>query len=183
MSGCLRWIFVVAFVLVSVNLFLSYLFSENVVILTLRTVKSLETTTTITTTTCITVPRRILIITSRRSGGTFASQLLASLPTAYLQYEPLYQFRHYDLSRQPHLLWRAEEIITQLFHCNYSHPILNASLQFQPEHLRKFMFSRNQRVWKLCHGEISDGDALCYNPFFLRNTCRQFPIKVKFYIQ
>ena len=174
MSVCLRWIFAFAFVLVTANLLLSYMFSENLVSLTLKTVKSFETSATRIT------KRRILIITSRRSGSTFASQLLASVPTAYLQYEPLYQFKHKDLSRAPHLLRKAEEMITQLFRCNYEHPILSVSLRFQEEYLRKFMFSRNQRVWEACHKENDDDDALCYNPVFLRDTCQQFPIKVRF---
>ena len=116
--------------------------------------------------------KRILVATTWRSGSTFLSELLTSLPAAYHHYEPLMEFQFADL-RDPALNELALKMLIGLFKCQYGN--LTDFLQFSKE--KEEMFSRNVNLWKRCRGIKR---SLCYDVDFLEKSCPLFPLQVIF---
>ena len=124
-------------------------------------------------------PRWILIITTWRSGSSFTAQLLSSLRGANVHYEPLMEFEFEDLLSKFEQRRKAEEMIQDLFTCQYQHPSLKNYLELEPEEMRQYIFSKNERVWDLClRFSAKNNTQFCYNPIFLQEACQLFPVQV-----
>ena len=132
------------------------------------------------------VKRRILIITTGRSGSSYLLHLLGSLPASYLYFEPLIALNTKDAALVEPDRSKAEDMVESLFHCqkyNRTLQMFEKSLN-QPE--RESIFKQNERVWNICcqFPSAAQGDnGLCYDPLFLEEACHLFPIQVLTFLQ
>ena len=125
------------------------------------------------------VKRRILIVTTWRSGSTFTMHLLSSLPATYSHFEPLMEFHFSDLSIGTNRT-TAEEMVESLFRCQYNEKrsLFHNYLDRKPN--QKYRFIASERVWNICRQfPPSRGDGgLCFDATFLQDACQLFPIQV-----
>jgi len=117
--------------------------------------------------------QRIMIVTTWRSGSTFLSELLHSLPATYNHYEPLLQFQQRDLRRQS-TEWgnTSTEMVDALLRCDYSK--LDAFMAFARQEKQEII-TRNIHLYSMCK-MISR--SLCFDAEYLQETCGMFPVQV-----
>jgi hypothetical protein len=106
--------------------------------------------------------KRILIVTTWRSGSTFLGEIIQSAPGVFYSYEPLYYFEQHSGSKT--------ELIQSLFRCQFSANYLRF-INGLPENSQNFMLM-NRRVWEACQ----HNRTLCYRPEFVGELCSYFPI-------
>ena len=114
-----------------------------------------------------------MIVTTWRSGSTFLSELLHSVPGTYNHYEPLLQFEQQDL-RQPSTesANTSTEMVDALLRCEYSE--LDAFVAFARQQKQEIV-TRNIHLYNMCK-MISR--TLCFDAEYLQETCRMFPVQV-----
>lgn len=133
------------------------------VLLSIGTCSSLELVAPPTNNEKVTLPRkRLLIISTWRSGSSFVGNVFASLPETFYYYEPLGNIGDRKLQQNesnPFL-----NILLDLLHCDFksAEPFL-AALKDQVFPLENSHALRNH-----CFGEQ------CYNPRFLENLCHLY---------
>jgi hypothetical protein len=107
------------------------------------------------------IKKRILIVTTWRSGSTFLGDLIKSAPGVFYSFEPLLYLDNHPGSKT--------ELIQSLFHCRFSLGYLRSAngLTGLPNDMQ-----RNKRVWSECiHNR-----TLCSDPEFVAHLCSSFPI-------
>ena len=107
--------------------------------------------------------KRILIISTWRSGSSFLGQLINSVPGVFYSYEPLFFFELYEGSKS--------KLIQSLFKCRFAADYLQ-HVNGVTKGGGDYFMSRNWRVWSACQHDRS----LCYQPEFVRKICSHFPI-------
>ena len=96
-----------------------------------------------------------------------------------MHYEPLMEFEFEDLLSKFEQRRKAEEMIHDLFTCQYQDPSLKNYLELEPEEMRQYIFSKNERVWDIClRFSVKNNTQFCYNPIFLQEACQLFPVQV-----
>jgi hypothetical protein len=89
------------------------------------------------------------------------------------------EFEFEDLHSQSEQRIKAEEMIQNLFPCQYQHNSLKKYLKLEPKTMRQYIFSKNKRVWDLCLKlAVRNNTQICYNPIFLQEACQLFPVQV-----
>ena len=118
--------------------------------------------------------QRIMIVTTWRSGSTFLSELIHSLPGTYNHYEPLLQFQQRDLRRQS-TEWgnTSTEMVDALLRCDYGN--LDAFMAFARREKQEII-TRNIHLYNMCK-MISR--TLCFDADYLQETCQMFPVQVE----
>jgi hypothetical protein len=106
--------------------------------------------------------KRILIVTTWRSGSTFLGDIINSAPGVFYSYEPMYYFERHNGS-QP-------ELIRSLSQCQFPTEYLR-DMNGLVEGSQNFMVM-NRRVWTACQHNRS----LCVQPEFVGQLCSFFPI-------
>ena len=114
--------------------------------------------------------KHIIRATTWRSGSTFLSEVLNSVPATYHHYEPFMEFGFADLN-DPTLNSYVQKMTRDLLTCQYDQ--LADYVEFCKT--RKEMFSRNVNLWKVCTPVKL---ALCYDAQFLSQLCPKFPIQI-----
>lgn len=106
--------------------------------------------------------KRILIVTTWRSGSTFLGEIFHSLPGVFYSYEPMYYFERHSGSKT--------QLLRSLFQCHFPMDYLQF-INGLTENSQNFMMM-NRRVWEACQ----HNRTLCYQPEFVSEICSYFPI-------
>lgn len=113
--------------------------------------------------------KRILIVSTWRTGSSFLGELIHSAPGVFYSYEPL----HFSES---HSSIAPMDLIRSIFDC-----------QFPVDYLRHIngltsngqeFISRNRRVWEVCNGSRRGLRDLCCKPDFVSTLCQHFPVQL-----
>jgi hypothetical protein len=106
--------------------------------------------------------KKILIVTTWRSGSTFVGDIISSSPGVFYSYEPMYFFERHNGSKS--------ELIRSLSQCQFTDEYLR-DMNGLIEGSQNFM-KMNQRVWNACQHNYS----LCAQPEFVGQLCSFFPV-------
>ena len=106
--------------------------------------------------------KRILIVTTWRSGSTFLGEIINSAPGVFYSYEPMYYFERHNGSQT--------ELIRSLSRCQFSTEYLR-DMNGLTKGSQNFM-TVNRRVWNACQHNRS----LCVEPEFVGQLCSFFPV-------
>ncbi|EFX79510.1 hypothetical protein DAPPUDRAFT_319348 [Daphnia pulex] len=106
--------------------------------------------------------KRILIVTTWRSGSTFLGELISSSPGVFYSYEPMYYFERHNGSKA--------ELIRSLSQCQFPTEYLR-DMNGLVEGSQNFMVM-NHRVWNSCQ----HNQSLCIQPEFVGQLCSFFPV-------
>lgn len=108
--------------------------------------------------------KRILIISTWRTGSSFLGELIQSVPGVFYSYEPLHFF---DRNRGS-----KADLIRSVFQCRFPSDYLR-HVSGLTEGGQDFM-RRNRRVWEACGHD----PALCHQPEFVGRLCTYFPVQL-----
>ena len=108
--------------------------------------------------------KRILIVSTWRTGSSFLGEVIHSAPGVFYSYEPLHFFDRHPGSKT--------ELIQSIFNCKFTGDYLR-HVNGLTDGGQDFM-RRNRRVWEACHHERT----LCYRPDFVGQLCTYFPIQL-----
>lgn len=108
--------------------------------------------------------KRILIVSTWRTGSSFLGEVIQSVPGVFYSYEPLHYFDHHPGSKQ--------DLIRSIFKCQFTGEYLQ-HVNGVTEGGQDFM-RRNRRVWEACHHD----KTLCYRPDFVGQLCSYFPVQL-----
>ena len=114
--------------------------------------------------TLIPAMKRIMIVSTWRTGSSFLGELIQSVPGVFYSYEPLHFFDRHHGSK--------EDLIRSIFHCTFPSDYLR-HISGLTEGGQDFM-RRNRRVWEACNHDPS----LCHRSEFVRRLCTYFPIQL-----
>lgn len=102
--------------------------------------------------------RKILIVSTWRTGSSFLGEIIQSHPGVFYSYEPLH-FNPPD----------SIKLIDNLFQCKFTRDYL-LHINGMTDRGQDFM-RRNRRIWQPCHRF-----SLCHLPAFVDKLCSFFPI-------
>lgn len=108
--------------------------------------------------------KRILIVSTWRTGSSFLGELIQSAPGVFYSYEPLHFFDRHPGTKT--------DLIRSIFQCRFTADYLrhvNGLMEGGQDFMR-----RNRRVWESCQHDKS----LCYRPDFVARLCSYFPIQL-----
>ena len=111
-------------------------------------------------------PKRILIVSTWRTGSSFLGELIHSAPGVFYSYEPL----HFMEGKNG----RSMDLIQSIFNCEFSTDYLR-HVNGLTQNGQEFM-SRNRRVWEACNRV--KGSSLCARKEFVSRLCTHFPIQL-----
>ena len=118
--------------------------------------------------------RKILVVTTWRSGSTFFGELLSSLPASFYYFEPLMMYGQTDLTR-PDLQARTVHIAHDLLKCHISRWADYIELTRNKSYVLEMM---NGGVRRACQADSDRNGSLCHDGRFLDEACRMHPIHV-----
>ena len=113
--------------------------------------------------------KRILIVSTWRSGSSFLGEVIHSAPGVFYSYEPLHFFDY----GHPAGPYSKTELIQSIFNCSFPGDYLR-HINKWPEGEKHIFMRKNRRVWEACQREKS----LCYRPDFVGQLCTYFPIQL-----
>ncbi|KAI9563391.1 hypothetical protein GHT06_010854 [Daphnia sinensis] len=107
--------------------------------------------------------KRIMIVTTWRSGSTFVGDIIKSAPGVFYSFEPLLYLDHHAGSKTA--------LIQSIFQCQFTADFLRSinGLSGLPNDMQ-----RNRRVWDECHYNRS----LCHDPHFIGSLCSYSPVNL-----
>lgn len=115
-------------------------------------------------------PIKNLLVTTWRSGSTFLGDVLNSVPSSYLHYEPLVAYNITQI-RGPPNDEDALSFLKKLFSCNYEGSDMQNYLESISEN--DYFFFKNSRLWHYC----TLYPDCCLDQTFLEGFCKLFPIQ------
>jgi len=118
--------------------------------------------------------RKVIILTSWRSGSSFLGDLLNHYPGTFYYFEPLH---YYSYIKDKSKVQNETDFIKSLLSCEF-----DENNEGFLEHVRKpsnsFLFKRhNFRLWNSCK-QFKPREALCYSQDYLNQLCPLYPIKL-----
>jgi len=118
--------------------------------------------------------RKVIILTSWRSGSSFLGDLLNHYPGTFYYFEPLH---YYSYIKDKSKVQNETDFIKSLLSCEF-----DENNEGFLEHVRKpsnsFLFKRhNFRLWNSCK-KFKPREALCYSQDYLNQLCPLYPIKL-----
>ena len=113
--------------------------------------------------------RRILILTTWRSGSTFLGELLSMIPGTFYSFEPLLEklLRNDRTSRPP-----PSEILSGVLNCNLSQHEFGESMSWVLKHNRRYYDMCTALMMRKSYVEYN----LCSSTKIMENACRRLPI-------
>ncbi|XP_047497871.1 carbohydrate sulfotransferase 4-like isoform X1 [Penaeus chinensis] len=114
--------------------------------------------------------RRVIILSTWRSGSSFLGDLLKSYPGTYFSFEPLHHLlKNLHLQEGP-----LVDVVLNLLRS-----IMTCDLSQQEEYVsymrnNSFLMDHNTRVWNSC----SRNRALCFDKEYLSAVCKYMPVNV-----
>lgn len=114
-------------------------------------------------------PKRILIVSTWRTGSSFLGELIHSAPGVFYSYEPLHFLEGIKDGTE-----RSTDLIKSIFNCQFSTDYLQHVNGLTPNG-QEFM-SRNRRVWEACNRV--KGSSLCAKKEFVSRLCTHFPVQL-----
>ncbi|TRY76265.1 hypothetical protein TCAL_10153 [Tigriopus californicus] len=112
-------------------------------------------------------PRKVLILTTWRSGSTFFGELLNQFPGSYYFFEPLIE-QHVQRAATNST---QMDILEHLFNCNYQ------DIRYSKE--SKWILRHNSRLMPICKKTLGfKEEDLCLDSDFLSKVCALFPIRL-----
>ncbi|XP_037787074.1 carbohydrate sulfotransferase 4-like [Penaeus monodon] len=114
--------------------------------------------------------RRVIILSTWRSGSSFLGDLLKSYPGTYFSFEPLHHLlKNLHLQEGP-----LVDVVLNLLKS-----IMTCDLSQQEEYVsymrnNSFLMNHNTRVWNSC----SRNRALCFDKEYLSAVCKYMPVNV-----
>ncbi|ROT61014.1 putative carbohydrate sulfotransferase 5 [Penaeus vannamei] len=114
--------------------------------------------------------RRVIILSTWRSGSSFLGDLLKSYPGTYFSFEPLHHLlKNLHLQEGP-----LVDVVLNLLRS-----IMTCDLSQQEEYVsymrnNSFLIDHNTRVWNSC----SRNRALCFDKEYLSAVCKYMPVNV-----
>ncbi|XP_064101690.1 uncharacterized protein LOC135212179 isoform X1 [Macrobrachium nipponense] len=114
--------------------------------------------------------RRVIILSTWRSGSTFLGDLLRSYPGAFFSFEPLHHLlKNLHLQEGP-LVEVVTNLIRNILTCDYS------DLDEYVNYMRNntFLLDHNTRLWNSC----ARNRALCFDKDYISNMCKYMPVNV-----
>ncbi|XP_018018002.1 carbohydrate sulfotransferase 5 [Hyalella azteca] len=114
--------------------------------------------------------KRILILTTWRSGSTFLGDIFNAYPGTFYSFEPLHQLLQKQHLEDGPLKQPVLELLRNIMTCNMT----DQHDYFDYVRNNTFLFTHNSRYWQSC----SINRALCYDPHFFNKVCEVFPVNV-----
>ncbi|XP_042878592.1 uncharacterized protein LOC122257394 [Penaeus japonicus] len=114
--------------------------------------------------------RRVIILSTWRSGSSFLGDLLKSYPGTYFSFEPLHHLlKNLHLQEGP-----LVDVVLNLLRS-----IMTCDLSQQEEYVsymrnNSFLIDHNTRIWNSC----SRNRALCFDKDYLSAVCKYMPVNV-----
>lgn len=114
--------------------------------------------------------RRVIILSTWRSGSSFLGDLLKSYPGTYFSFEPLHHLlKNLHLQEGP-----LVDVVLNLLKS-----IMTCDLSQQEEYVsymrnNSFLIDHNTRIWNSC----SRNRALCFDKDYLSAVCKYMPVNV-----
>ncbi|KAK3855392.1 hypothetical protein Pcinc_038207 [Petrolisthes cinctipes] len=114
--------------------------------------------------------RRVLVLSTWRSGSTYLGDLLLAYPGTYYSFEPLHHMlKNHHLEEGP-LVDLAQQLLHGIYTCNYTH--LDEYINYVRN--KTFLMSHNMRLWNSC----ARNRAFCFDKEYLSRGCRMMPVNV-----
>ncbi|XP_068214375.1 uncharacterized protein [Palaemon carinicauda] len=114
--------------------------------------------------------RRVIILSTWRSGSTFLGDLLRSYPGAFFSFEPLHHLlKNLHLQEGP-LVEVVTNLIRSILTCNYSDQDEYVSYMRN----NTFLIDHNTRLWNSC----ARNRALCFDKDYISKMCKYMPVNV-----
>ena len=118
--------------------------------------------------------RKVLILTTWRSGSTFLGELLNQNPGTFYFFEPLHYFAN---TKDKQKIQSEASFLTSLFSCQFGRKNIGY-LQHVAEPNNTFLFqNHNFRLWSSCRHILAHG-TMCFMPEFLNNVCPLHPVRL-----
>ena len=116
--------------------------------------------------------KKILIVTTWRSGSTFLGDLLNHYPGTWYSFEPL----HYR-NTNPHLSKDDDDfslkLVSDIFKCQPE----RGYYKHANNQNNRFLFRHNFRFWNACKNLLM-GESGCFMPVLTEKSCPLFPIRL-----
>ncbi|RXG57855.1 Carbohydrate sulfotransferase 5 [Armadillidium vulgare] len=114
--------------------------------------------------------RRVLIVSTWRSGSTFLGDIFNSYPAAFYSFEPLHmKYRNKHLQKGEDIA-EALSFIKDIFTCNitFHHEYMKYLREYQ------YVLVHNKFMWNSCYANR----AYCFDPNFMSQICQLTPLNV-----
>ena len=113
----------------------------------------------------------VLLVTTWRSGSTFLGELLALMPGAFYNFEPLVYFDKVKTSKGN--TNDQINLLSNLFRCNSSQDFLRIAAQ----RANNYMLFRNLKLFHLCKSRLHKKE-LCHEKTFFDAVCEVHPVRI-----
>lgn len=114
--------------------------------------------------------RRVIVLSTWRSGSSYLGDLLRAYPGTFYSFEPLHHLlKNLHLEDGP-LVERAQNLLKSILTCDYS------ELDDYVAYMRNltFLMQHNTRLWNSC----TLNRALCFDKDYLSRVCSYMPVNV-----
>lgn len=112
-------------------------------------------------------PIRNLVIATWRTGSTFLSEVIDSLPGNFYHYEPLL-YNGYNEIKESDANF-SMKVVKKLLMCDYSD--IDEYIEMAKKEI--YLFTHNAKLWKQC----ALFSEYCFNTTFLSEFCKVFPFQ------
>lgn len=114
--------------------------------------------------------RRVLIVSTWRSGSTFLGDIFNSYPAAFYSFEPLHMnYRNKHLQKGEDIT-EALSFMKDIFTCNISSH--REYMKYLQEY--QYVLIHNKFMWNSCYGNT----AFCFDANFMSRVCKLAPLNV-----
>ncbi|XP_071553055.1 uncharacterized protein [Panulirus ornatus] len=114
--------------------------------------------------------RRVIIVSTWRSGSTYLGDLVRSYPGSYFSFEPLHHLLKNQHLQEGPLVEKVTSLLRGILTCDYSN--LDDYINYMRDNT--FLIDHNTRLWNSC----LMNRALCFDKHYLSNICRHMPVNV-----
>ena len=114
--------------------------------------------------------RRVLVLSTWRSGSTFLGDLLKSYPGTFFTFEPLHQLLKNLHLEEGTLVPTVRKLLRDIMTCNFHEQ------EGYVNYLRNntFLIEHNSRYWRSC----IKNRAICFDKKYLSKACEFMPLNV-----
>nr|XP_045582065.1 carbohydrate sulfotransferase 3-like [Procambarus clarkii] len=114
--------------------------------------------------------RRVIIVSTWRSGSSYLGDLVKAYPGTFFSFEPLHHLlKNLHLQEGP-LVEEVVRLLRSILTCDFSQ--LDVYINYMRNNT--FLIDRNTRLWKSC----AFNRALCFDKDYLSRACRYMPLNM-----
>jgi len=117
--------------------------------------------------------KRILIVSSWRTGSSFLGDLILSAPSVFYSYEPLH-FVDEKFNQSPPTLNQSVALVRNIFNCKFARGYLEHIGGGKRAGKSQQFMARNRRMWEACYHR----ESLCFRPDYVGRLCSHFSVQL-----